>query len=216
MTRRQGVTRFRHWLDNERAFTLAELLVVTAVLGLVMAGVFVLQQGGQQAYLLGSNRVETQQNARVALDLMTRELRSSPWSDNLASTTLASASDITFTDQSTPANKIQYCWSSSKTSCVSSGEPSYLVRHNFTDGSYTVVIGGVQSLAMAYYCATASTGAYTEKTAYPVTPSLVSVIKISLTTKSEESVASGMPDDQHAVVESTVTLRSALAKPAAC
>jgi len=66
----------RRIVTDQRGFTLAELLVVTAVLGIVLAGVMMIQQSGQQAYVMGSNRVETQQNARVALDGMTRELRS--------------------------------------------------------------------------------------------------------------------------------------------
>ena len=60
---------------NERGFTLAELLVTMAVTGLILAGVFALQQTGQYAYLAGAARAETQQNARTALDRMTRELR---------------------------------------------------------------------------------------------------------------------------------------------
>jgi prepilin-type N-terminal cleavage/methylation domain-containing protein len=87
----------RHWLKNERGFTMAELLVATAVAGLVMAGVFLVLRGGQQAYLLGSSRVETQQNARVALDLMTRELRSAT-----SITLIPGTTDITFQDQTTP------------------------------------------------------------------------------------------------------------------
>jgi len=45
-------------LRDERGFTLTELLVVTAVLGLILAAVVVLQQRGQEAYLFGSHRVE--------------------------------------------------------------------------------------------------------------------------------------------------------------
>src|SRR5207244_13348551 len=63
-------------MTNERGFTLAELLVVVALLGLIMAGVVSLQQQGQQAYLMGAARVDAQQNARVALTLMWRALRS--------------------------------------------------------------------------------------------------------------------------------------------
>ncbi|MEK7370380.1 MAG: prepilin-type N-terminal cleavage/methylation domain-containing protein, partial [candidate division NC10 bacterium] len=66
----------RRMLRDQRGFTLTELLVVTAVLAVVLGAVILIQQKGQEAYIMGSNRVETQQNARVALDLMTRELRS--------------------------------------------------------------------------------------------------------------------------------------------
>jgi prepilin-type N-terminal cleavage/methylation domain-containing protein len=60
---------------SEKGFTLAELLVGLAVLGLVMASVVTIQQSGLRAYVSGSNRVEVQQNARVALERMAREIR---------------------------------------------------------------------------------------------------------------------------------------------
>ena len=69
------MARLRRLIGDQHGFSLPELLLTVAILGLVIAGTFTLQQQRQQAYLLGSNRVETQQNARVALDLMTRELR---------------------------------------------------------------------------------------------------------------------------------------------
>ena len=40
------------------------------------AGVVLVQQRGQEAYLFGSHRVEVQQNNRAALELMVKELRS--------------------------------------------------------------------------------------------------------------------------------------------
>jgi prepilin-type N-terminal cleavage/methylation domain-containing protein len=39
-------------LSNQRGFTLAELFVATAVIGVVMTGVFTIQQQGQHAYKL--------------------------------------------------------------------------------------------------------------------------------------------------------------------
>ena len=191
----------RTWLQNQRGFTLAELLVAVAVIGLVMAGVFVVQRGGQQAYLLGSNRVETQQNARVALDLMTRELRSARSITTIPSTgcTNMVCTDLTFVDQN--GNSIQYCWSSSQTNCVSSGQRTYLVRN---DGTYTVLIGGAQSLAMTSYIVyDVSTATYTKT----ITPAEVTVINISVTTKTEESVAANSSGDQRATMESTIQLR---------
>src|SRR5262249_52911220 len=143
----------KRWLENERGFTLAELLVVTAVVGLVMAGVLAIQQEGQQAYLLGSNRVETQQNARIALDLMTRELRSAT---SLVS--LPSATELTFNvceDQTVPI----------PVPCVTSTTRRYALSGTSltrtVDTTTTTVIGGVQSLTITYYCVTNSTGVYT-------------------------------------------------------
>lgn len=60
---------------NARGFTLAELLVTLAVVGLVMAGVLSLLIQGQQSYLVGAAQVEAQQNARVAVERMANEIR---------------------------------------------------------------------------------------------------------------------------------------------
>ncbi|MGH7409616.1 MAG: PilW family protein, partial [Candidatus Methylomirabilis sp.] len=74
-------------------FSLAELLVVCAVLGILMAGLLVIQSGGTSAYVMGSSRVAAQQNGRVALEMMVRELRSAQ-----SVTAVTSSTDITFVD----------------------------------------------------------------------------------------------------------------------
>lgn len=56
-------------------FSLAELLVVLAVVGLVMAATVTLLLAGQQSYGFGAARVEAQQSARVGLERMVKELR---------------------------------------------------------------------------------------------------------------------------------------------
>ena len=62
-------------LRSERGFTLAELLVACAVIALVMAGLLVSLQAGQEVYLRGSNEVEATQSVRVAIERMAQELR---------------------------------------------------------------------------------------------------------------------------------------------
>jgi prepilin-type N-terminal cleavage/methylation domain-containing protein len=177
----------RGWFRNQSGFTLAELLVAATVMAVVMAGIFVLQRGGQEAYLLGSNRVETQQNARVALELMTRELRSAA-----SITTIASATDLTFVDQA--GQTLRYSLSGT-------------TLNRTVNGTTTPLIGGVQSLTMTCYSVfDVYNSTYTTTTA----PGSVKVIKINLLTQTEESVAAGMPGDQRARMESTITLRATL------
>jgi prepilin-type N-terminal cleavage/methylation domain-containing protein len=86
------MSQLRAVLRDQRGFTLTELLVVAAVLGMILAGVVLIQMQGQQAYLFGSHRVEVQQNNRAALELMVRDLRSAA-----SVTTLGSATDLTVT-----------------------------------------------------------------------------------------------------------------------
>jgi prepilin-type N-terminal cleavage/methylation domain-containing protein len=170
---------------DQRGFTLTELMVTIAVLGLVMAGVIGIQQQGQQAYVMGSNRVETQQNARVALELMVRELRSAQ-----SVTALGGATDITFVDGG--GQTIRY-------------EISGSTLNRTVGGTTTALIGGVQSLTMTYFSVyNVQTGTYTQTT----NPATVTVVSVSLTTQTEESAASGSMAAQYAKMESVVGLRN--------
>ncbi len=60
---------------DQRGFTIVELMLATAILGLVMAGLLGLLTASRNAYWRGSNVVEAQQNARVALERMAKEIR---------------------------------------------------------------------------------------------------------------------------------------------
>lgn len=191
------------WFSDQRGFTLTELLVVASVLGLVLAGVFVLQREGQEAYLFGSNRVETQQNARVALDLMTRELRTASPAGPAPTGIVAipSATSMTFRDQC--GNTVQYALAGT---LLNRTGPNYSDRNNCTlyplnPTGTTPLIGGVTFLTMTYYTAASAT---------TTDPTQVAVVKVSLRTQTEEAVATGSPGDQHATMESTIKLRATL------
>lgn len=184
-------------LHNQRGYSLTELLVTTAIIGVVMAGILVVLSGGQQAYLFGSNRVETQQNARVALDQMTRELRSST---SIAA--LTSSTDITFVWNDAAPHTIRYCLESA----CPSNPPVPGTLHRIFDGTKTPLIGGVNTLAMTYEPVfDVVTGTYK-----PASNANVQVIKISVWTKTEDTAAPGSPGDAQARMESTVMLRSTM------
>ena len=176
----------RRLFRDQRGFSLAELLVVTAVLGLVMAAVITIQQKGQQVYTYGSNRVEAQQNARVALDVMTRELRSAQ-----RIVTLGGASDVTFLNQD--STQIQYQLSGTNLNRISGGTTQTL-------------IGGVQALTMTY-CAVWNAAGNTCTTA-AATPGAVTVIRVQLTARTEDAASTGSLGDRRMTVESAIRLRN--------
>jgi prepilin-type N-terminal cleavage/methylation domain-containing protein len=60
---------------NPAGFTLTELLIACAIIGVVMAGLFSILASGQQTYLVGSNTVEAQQELRLVIQRMTNEIR---------------------------------------------------------------------------------------------------------------------------------------------
>jgi len=60
---------------DQRGFTLIELMLATALLGFVMAGLLSLLTASQSAYARGTNTIDAQQNARVALDRLSKEIR---------------------------------------------------------------------------------------------------------------------------------------------
>jgi prepilin-type N-terminal cleavage/methylation domain-containing protein len=58
----------RHPLDDERGYSLVEMLVVMLILGVVMAGLTTIFVSGSHAELDLNRRFQAQQNARLALD----------------------------------------------------------------------------------------------------------------------------------------------------
>ena len=60
-----------------KGFTLLEVLVSVAILGIIIAGIFAVSNIGNMTHYSNLEHLELQQNARQAMDLMVRELRES-------------------------------------------------------------------------------------------------------------------------------------------
>src|SRR5262245_55115654 len=81
---------------DEAAFSLVELLVVLAVLGVVMAGALGLLGAGMRGYALGAARTEAQQAARVGLERMAKELRQAGYGASVAPVVVAEPTRLVF------------------------------------------------------------------------------------------------------------------------
>lgn len=70
--------------DNirERGFTLVELMIAMAVGGIVMAAVMTAFLSQHRSYIAQDEVVEMQQNARVAMDMLVRDIRSAGYDPN--------------------------------------------------------------------------------------------------------------------------------------
>jgi len=179
------MTHLRSLARDHRGFSLAELLIVIAILGLMLAGIVTIQMQGQKAYLIGSHRVEAQQNGRVALELMVRELRSAQ-----SVTAIPSATNMTFVDEN--GNTIQY-------------QLAGTVLNRITGGVATPLIGGVVSFNLTYF--SAYNGATNTGTTTGAAGSL-RLVRLQLVTGTEESVASYSDSNQRATIEMLVRLRN--------
>jgi prepilin-type N-terminal cleavage/methylation domain-containing protein len=162
----------RTTLTSDRGFTLAELLVSVAIVGLVLAGVLGLWTTGSTTYLVGANRVEAQSSARAALALMARDIRGAGLDPrNVAATSCSSTSFIACAIVGPPATfppttatlptattfTIQN--DSDGDGAIASGERiSYalngtvLERRDFAvDAAPQEIVGGLQALTFTYF-----------------------------------------------------------------
>ena len=184
--------RWTRVMRDERGFTLAELLTAMAVLGLLLAGLFLTLQQGQSAYLYGAGRAEVQQNARVALERMLRELR------DASSVATASANDIKFTflDDTSTLVTVEYS--------LSGASAPYLLHRNQTvpalAGQPDTLVGGVSNFTVTYYDIT---------NVATTTAANVYAVDILITTRSEDTtLASYSPANRQATVAGRVRLRN--------
>ena len=94
----------RHFCRFALGFSLLEMIMVIVVLGIVTAVAAPFMRAGFQSYFIGKDISETDWQARVALERMSRELRSVRAPADLI---ITSANDITFTD--VDGNSTRFC-----------------------------------------------------------------------------------------------------------
>jgi prepilin-type N-terminal cleavage/methylation domain-containing protein len=173
-------------MSGQRGFTLAELLAGLAVMGLVLAGVFTLQRQGTLVYLVGAGRVEAQQNTRLAVEMLSRELRSAQSMTSTANCGSGST-DISFVDQDGRA--IRYF-----------REDERLRRR--VDGVTTTLFRGLEFVQFRCYAADGTT---TTSTAASVRS-----IVITVHAEPEDAGSNYSPTHQRAQAVSRVRLRNVL------
>ena len=125
---------------TQSGFTLAELLIACALVGIVLAGTFVAMKQGANAYEFSSGRVEVQETARVALDRMMHDLRSG------ATVTAATGNSITFSYIDETLTTVTVAYSLSGTN----------LQRNQTNpvpaaAQPETLIGGASVFALVYY-----------------------------------------------------------------
>jgi prepilin-type N-terminal cleavage/methylation domain-containing protein len=148
---------------NQRGFTLAELLVVTALVGLVMAGVLSLLMSSNQSYQRGTNQVEAQQAARVAMARISQEIREAGYNPSSATTfnpvISFSATGLTIQNDWNANGAIDNTITvTDPVKGTARGEQVIYAltgtdltrRETGVDGTPQVLISGVQSLAFEY------------------------------------------------------------------
>ena len=64
-----------YYKHNQKGFSLIEMMVVVAILGLIVLGLVTFFTGGAKSWVAGHSQLEAQRNARQTMDLMVREIR---------------------------------------------------------------------------------------------------------------------------------------------
>ena len=72
---------------NERGYSLPEVLITSFVLVIVLLAIYIVYDTGLQDYARGTARADVQQNVRVALESMARELRAAGYSPTMSNCT---------------------------------------------------------------------------------------------------------------------------------
>jgi prepilin-type N-terminal cleavage/methylation domain-containing protein len=179
-------------MRNQRGFTLAELLVAIAVVGLLMAALFVTLFEGQSAYLFGSSRAEVQQNGRLALQKIIEEVRTGSGVTALA----AAPPSITFTFVNDAGVSTTVTYSLN----AANGTVERNQANPVPAGPQPeALVGGVTSLT--FTCFDQDGNATT-------VPGNIFTVQVRITTQPERPLAGYSPANQQVVFEDRASLRN--------
>ena len=89
---------------GQKGFTLLEALIFSAIFAMVLSGVYLVYVTNQSTFVQGQSKADLQQNARVALDRMTREMRMAGYDPSTAIPAQASQTAV----QVANANAVTY------------------------------------------------------------------------------------------------------------
>ena len=162
---------------GEQGFSLTELLVVCALLGIVMAGVLTLLMAGQQSATATANKVDAQANARIGIERMIGEIREAgylPAGPTCPGAPATPCPPFTYggisaiTNQSATGLTIQNDWNASNTiqatavtDPITGANRGEQIIYSFAsgqlsrremgiDGAPVVLVSGITSLAFTY------------------------------------------------------------------
>lgn len=166
----------RRAIRNQHGFSLSEMLVVCALLGIVMAGALSLLMISQQSATTTSNKVDAQASARVGIERMIEEIREAGY---LPAGPTCPGSPVTtcppfnyafpaITNQTATGLTIQNDWNATNTiqttavaDPVTGGNRGEQVVYSFASGQLSrqemgidtapvVLVSGITSLAFTY------------------------------------------------------------------
>jgi prepilin-type N-terminal cleavage/methylation domain-containing protein len=63
------------YIEKQKGFSLIEMMVVVAILGIIVLGLVTFFTGGTKSWVAGQSQLTAQRNARQAIDIMVREIR---------------------------------------------------------------------------------------------------------------------------------------------
>lgn len=170
--------RRRRALRDERGFSLAELLVTCAIIGMLMAAVLVVQLTANTTFFVGENQASAQQSARYAM-LMEEDLRKigAGYPVTQPAITAATATQLTFWGDLTAASTVLIAQAGAGantltvagTTGIKSGDIVYLINGNqwqqFTAGAVGPASVALSAAATVTYPAGAQVG-HPDQTTY--------------------------------------------------